>query len=203
MRPQALGVQPLPLARNRLADAVHALADPLPVWVGGLCRWTDPLYVRLRDALQPRNQPGRRRVPGSRAPCNTAALTLIIEIDMTVAEWHPEGDGTLTRLHRLRDKSWTPEDCELLERHTTQIGKWTIMAVELLADKSPTVALRLPCPSCGRSHVRGRNGAGEPVRRWALSVSEDGARCAGCHATWAPEQFEFLAKLLGCPALPT
>lgn len=41
---------PLPLARRRLSDAVHALADPVPVWDGGVCRGggTTPLLLRPR-----------------------------------------------------------------------------------------------------------------------------------------------------------
>src|SRR5262249_2259895 len=42
---------PLPLARRRLDDAVHALADPVPQWVDGACRWHPALYGRLRVAL--------------------------------------------------------------------------------------------------------------------------------------------------------
>jgi hypothetical protein len=39
---------PLALARRRLTDAVHALADPVPVWDGGVARWSDSVYGRLR-----------------------------------------------------------------------------------------------------------------------------------------------------------
>lgn len=194
--------QDLPGARRQLADAVAALADPLPLFFGGTCRWTDPLYTRLRDALQPRNMTSRRVVPGSRAPCRTDVLTLVVEIDLTVAGWQPRGDGALARLHRLRDKPWTPEDCELVSQHAAQIRAWTLKAVELLGDRTVSVPLRLPCPACGRSHVPGRNTAGEPVRRWALSVSEHGARCAGCDTHWPPERFGLLARLLGLPPLP-
>jgi hypothetical protein len=42
----------LPAARRRLDDAVHALVDPVPVWDGDVCRWSDAVYVRLRMALQ-------------------------------------------------------------------------------------------------------------------------------------------------------
>ena len=194
--------QPLQLAREKLADAVNAFVVPQPVWIGGVCRWTDPLYARLRGALQPRNQVSRQRAPGERAPCRTDALVWLIEVDMTTAEWEPDCDGTIDRLRRHRDRKWTPDDTEQIGQHAEQIVGWTITAAELLGDKPPTVALRLPCPSCGTTHVRGRNGVGESVRRWALSISEDGARCAACDAEWSPEQFEFLARLLGCPALP-
>ncbi len=194
--------EPLPLARQKLTDAVSAFAAPQPVWISGVCRWQDPLYSRLRSALQPRNQISRHRAPGERAPCRTDVLTLIIDVDMTVGEWDPDGDGALDRFGRLTARSWAPEDCKLLDGYTAQIVKWTTTAVELLGDKPPTLGIRLPCPSCGTKHVPGRNGVGEVVRRWALSISEDGARCAACNAVWLPDQFTFLARLLGCPGLP-
>ncbi len=36
----------------------------------------------------------------------------------------------------------------------------------------------------------------------ALRVSEDGARCEACWAFWSPNQFHWLARLLGCEPLP-
>jgi hypothetical protein len=47
-----------------------------------------------------------------------------------------------------------------------------------------------------------RNGDGESVRARALRVAEDGARCGACGAFWEPDRFHWLARLLGCPALP-
>lgn len=137
----------------------------------------------------------------SRLPCHTSVLALLIDTDMTVAEWQPTGQGTVERLHRLRDKSWRPQDCGLLEAHTAQLARWAVTAAELLRDRPPEVALRLPCPSCGRRFFY-RQTNGESLRTWALRVSEDGARCQACDAAWLPERFEFLARLLGCPALP-
>jgi len=57
-------------------------------------------------------------------------------------------------------------------------------------------------PSCGARFVY-RQGAGESVRSWALRVSEDGCECSGCRAFWPPEEFHWLARLLGCVPLPS
>lgn len=73
-------------------------------------------------------------------------------------------------------------------------------AVELLGDQPVEVALRMPCPSCGRKFVY-RLHHGDTVRMWALRVGENGARCLGCNAEWETDQFEFLARLLGLPSL--
>ncbi|MBU3749813.1 MAG: hypothetical protein FGM52_05080, partial [Mycobacterium sp.] len=80
--------EPLMLSTRRLREAVTALVEPIPIWDGGTCRWSDALYWRLRGSL--RGQPGRsgRRVPDSRLPCRADVLTLLIDIDMTAAEWH-------------------------------------------------------------------------------------------------------------------
>ncbi len=40
------------------------------------------------------------------------------------------------------------------------------------------------------------------MRVRALRVSEAGCACGACGAFWPPDRFEWLARLLGCPALP-
>jgi len=192
---------PVVAARRRFTDAVHALADPQPSWVDGTCHWTPAVYTRLRRAL--RGQPvSSRQVPQSRLPCHAGVLALLVEIDDGVAGWLREGFGTPDKLGRLRDRTWRPQDCGLLEARAADLRRWTVAAAELLRDTAPEVALRLPCPSCGRRFVY-RLSHGENVRSWALRVSENGARCLGCDASWATDKFEFLARLLGLPALQT
>ena len=192
--------QPLVLARNRLADAVAALADPQPVCDGGVGRWLPPVYSRLRAEMVPRPVAGRRIVPGSRPPCRSDVLAWVCEVDATVAGWQ-DGAGTVDRLHRLRARAWAPEACAEVAAMAVVVQRWAVGAAELLGDAPPVVALRLPCPSCGTRFTY-RQSAGERVRSWALQVSEAGCRCSACDACWEPERFEFLAKLLGLPALP-
>lgn len=191
---------PLPLARRRLSEAVTALAEPVAVWESGVCRWTPPVYTRLRAALRAKPSQSGRRVPSSRLPCRTDVLGLIFEIDTTAAKWEPHEKSTLDRLRQLAARDRAPEDVPALNDYRMQVESWTLRATDLLCDRSPEVALRLPCPSCGRKHVY-RTTNGETVRSWALRVSEAGARCQNCQASWKPEQFEFLAALLGCLAL--
>lgn len=191
-------------SRRRLADAVHAFADPLPIWDTGECRWLAPMYQRLRDALrcQPRNT--GHRPPSSRMPCRGDVLALLVDVDDAAAEWTPKlrDADTPKRLRALAAMPSRPQDCERIDGYTAKLQGWTLTAGELLGDRAPEVALRFPCPSCGRQFVS-RTNHGERVRTWTLRVSEAGARCLGCDASWQPEQFGFLAKLLGCPELPT
>lgn len=194
---------PLPLARRRLADAVHSLADPVPVWDHGACHWSDPLYTRLRGAVVARTADRRRVVAGSRAPCRIDVLTLLVDVDTTVAGWEPDGKGTLDRLHQLSARTYRPQDCGLIEDYCAQIERWVLAGAELIGDRQVAVTLRLPCPSCGAAVVHRRNGSGEQVRGWALKASETGCECSACRAFWPSDQFEFLARLLGCAPLPS
>lgn len=105
-------------------------------------------------------------------------------------------------MHALASAGWRPMDCELLDDYSAQIEKWVVSAAELLGDRAVAVALRMACPSCGETWSYRRAGA-EVVRAWALRLDESGCACSVCRAFWPPDQFEFLARLLGCEPLPT
>ena len=197
----AATAEPLVLSRRRFGRAVAALAEPLPIWDGGAARLLPPVYSRLRGALRGATAQFGRRMPASRPPCHTRVLSLLIEIDQAAAEWEPEQPDTLARLRAAAERDRRPQDCELIDGMTARVEGWTLKAVEVLGDKPPEVALRLPCPRCDKRFVY-RLSAGENVRSAALRVSEAGARCLACRATWEPAKLEFLAKLLGLPALP-
>lgn len=187
---------------RRFGNAVAALVDPVPIWDRGACRWSSPVYARLRGALVGRTMRGRRAVAGSRLPCRTDVLVWLLEVDAAAAAWTPDGKGdTVERLHTLTARGWRPQDCGLIDGYCGQIERWGVAAAELLGDRAPAVALRLPCPSCGQRWVY-RHGASESTRGWALKVSESGCECQACRAFWEPAQFEFLARLLGCAPLP-
>jgi hypothetical protein len=119
------GDGPLVLTRRRLDAAVHALADPVLVWDGGVCRWSDGLYSRLRGAITARTAGRRPVMAGSRAPCRTDVLVWLIEVDTAVAARTPDDKGsTVERLHALTARGWRPQDCEVLDDYSTQVEKW-------------------------------------------------------------------------------
>jgi hypothetical protein len=113
---------PLPLAKRRLGDAVHALADPQPVAINGGYRWTDSVYVGLRGALRG-SKTYRTGVQRSLLPCRIDLLNLLIEIDRTSAGWLPDDGkgGTLGRLRQLAGKAWRPQDCDLLAGYSDRL----------------------------------------------------------------------------------
>jgi hypothetical protein len=187
---------PLGLARQRLDDAVRALADPVPEQIGGVLRWADPLYTRLRAALCSAKGQQRGAASRSRLPCRVDVLALLLEIDHTVCAWTRAGKGgTIDRLHRLVVAGWRPQDCRLIGFYTSEIGRWVITAEELLA---PVVKVDLPqpCPRCGARFAYHPAGTGEQVRVRALRVTDTGCRCQACQAYWPPEQLTWLARLL-------
>jgi hypothetical protein len=189
---------PLPLAKRRLGDAVHALADPQPVAINGGYRWTDSVYVGLRGALRG-SKAGRGGLVRS-APCRIEILTLCVEIDTTVAGWEP-GKTTPDRLRQHAARSFRPQDTALIDQHCGRIERWVLAAAELLTAE-PRVYLHARCPRCSERFAYHRDGADERVRTRALRVSESGCRCLACGATWGPDRFHWLARLIGAPALP-
>ena len=124
-----------------------------------------------------------------------------MSIDETVARWQPSKGDTCDRLHALTGRGWRPQDCEFLDDYCDQIERWCIAAAELLGDRQVAVSLRYPCPACGTRFVV-RQARGEVMRSWTLRVTEDGCNCQQCRAQWLPNEFEWLARLLGCEPLP-
>ncbi len=142
---------PLPLARRRLGDAVRAVADPVPQWIQGRCRWQPGLYDRVRGSLVGRTGRRSRLVTRSAMPCRGHVLALLIELDAAVAEWAPDENGcTVDRLRALTEHGWRPQDCEAIDNYVGQLQRWTIAATELLAPTAK-VFLEQPCPQCGGS----------------------------------------------------
>jgi hypothetical protein len=188
----------LPLATRRLADGVHALADPQPTTIRGAYLFTDPLYLSLRGAL--RGSKNSRTGALRSAPCRIEILSLLIAIDTTVSGWEP-GKTTLDRLHEHAARSFRPQDCALIDEHCGQLEHWAVEGERLLADAPRVYLVGTPCPRCGATSSYHRS-SGECIRRPALRVAEDGCSCEGCGAFWGPDRFHWLARLLGCPALP-
>ena len=193
---------PLALARQALEDAVRAMADPFPVWSGGSARWIDPLYARLRAGMTGSAPVRHRTVHRSRLPCRVDVLALLLEIDGTVAGWTPRGKGdTGDRLHQLACRRWRPQDCQRIGFYAGELQRWVVTAEGLLTPV-PKVDLHAPCPRCGARFAYRQEGD-QHVRMRALRVSETGCRRQACQAYGPLERIHALARLLGCPALPS
>ena len=187
---------PLELALRQLDDAVRALTDPVPEQIGGLTRWADPLYTRLRAALCSAKGHQRGAASRSRLPCRVDVLALLLEIDHTACAWTLGAKGgSIERLHQLAAASFRPQDCRLIGLYANEIGRWVSTAEGLLAP-AVKVDLPQPCPRCGARFAYHPAGTGEQVRVRALRVRDTGCRCQACQAYWPPEQLTWLARLL-------
>ncbi len=140
---------------------------------------------------------------GSRAPLSVAVLELLIELDRGVASWTPGVKGdTVDRLHELTQRGWRPQDTGLLDGYCDQLERWAL-AAEGLLERRAVVSLDHACPRCESRFAYRRDSSGEHVRVRALRVSDDGCWCQHCGESWGPDQFGWLAQLLGCDPLPT
>jgi hypothetical protein len=117
---------PLILSRQRFADAVAAVVDPVPARINGAYRWKSSLYSQLRAELAGGRKIHRGAQQRSRLPCRLEVLALLIMIDDTVAGWAPGESGTtVALLHGLTERRWRPQDTAQsgpLPRRLTALG---------------------------------------------------------------------------------
>jgi hypothetical protein len=197
----------LPAAKRHLDLAVSALTDPKPHQTSQGIAWLDPLYTQLVDAI-PGTKLERSGVPTSQPPVWIEALELRTEIDTAIAAWEPRwptipGDPAqcaepvaILRLRAIQARKWRPQDTRAIEQIAGNIESWAQAITELLADKRRW-HLPAACPQCERHTVYRHDSAGELVRQPALQITVHGCICQHCHATWAPDRFVWLARVLG------
>jgi hypothetical protein len=86
------------------------------------------------------------------------------------------------------------------------LGRW-INRIESMLNPMPNSEIVAPCPQCGTKSVSRRQN-GEDIVQPALQIIRDKARtpiacrCQHCGTSWEPNQWEFLANLLGAKPLP-
>jgi hypothetical protein len=185
----------LPLARNRLHDAVSALCDPT---------WhqhhpLDSRYHQLRDAITDAHISGHARTPAATIiPCQIDCLKLKIKIDKRTQHHTPHTHihNTPDRLQWLTTQKWRPQDTEHLETITAEIQSWAKEIDDLLTPQKP-LNLPNPCPQCGHNWAHRKNDDGDIIRTRALAVTTAGALCRQCHAHWPVEKLAWLGHVLG------
>jgi hypothetical protein len=190
----------LPGSLDRLHTAVAALVDERKELVQGVVRVAPSRYDELVSEV-PAATGGygvlALRQAKSVAPVWLDGLDLLNVIDTAVAVWHPAGDSTPTRLRALCVQRWRPMDCHGIDAMTQIVGQWTVQ-IDVLLNPQHVKRISAPCPACGSTHVYRRDSAGEIVRQAALQiVAEQGCTCQSCHATWTPDLYIHLCRVLG------
>lgn len=176
--------------------AVADLCDQTPTLHHSSLIRADSLYWQLECAVGGANPAAGSGTSKSRPPIWTDALDLKQEIDTGVSEWC-SGTNTPAKLRWLTNAKYRPQDTGLLEKRTNTIAIWCTRIEELF--NPPHVKhISAPCPACGNTHAYRRDNTGEHVRVPALQIiAEHGCTCIVCHATWAPDHYLHLCRVLG------
>ena len=100
-------------------------------------------------------------------------LSLLVEIDDTVAVWESDGKGTVDGLHLLTGRGWRPQDRSLIYDYAAQLQRWTVNATEPLG----------PQPR-GSTCTARRARAAEPATPTAITMraSRRAYRRCGCRS---------------------
>lgn len=198
----------LPAAREALHDALHTFAGRTTTHItrdDGTTElhFGDPLITQLEDYLDSAQGDGstgsfHRR---SMAPVVLDALELLTTITTTLGVWIanlqlPATPTPLDMLHQLQDRTWRPQDINIICTITTTLDGWT-RATRILLDPPRRWTLPAPCPACQVATVYRPDTAGEHVRQPALQITAHGCTCLNCKHTWEPQLFAHLARTLG------
>jgi hypothetical protein len=167
----------LPAALNHLDDALADLFEPRTVH-------TDSPYQQLTQAI-PGTQGNSRHIPGSSPPLNLDAVDLKNDIDTALHIW------------QLSKRRWRPQDTTTIDGYTADIHTWC-KRIDALLNPVHTKEISAPCPHCEHTHVYRYNSSGEHVRQAALQIiTSIGCTCLHCHATWTPDRYLLLCRVLG------
>ena len=197
----------LPAARRELHDAVTALINARPMMTDSETVWLDSLYLQLQGAV-PGEKQHRSGVARSQPPAWIDAIDTLRDIDCTVTGWEPRwpaipgdlmGDPeppTVLRLRIINARTWRPQDTPEVKKIGAKIQSWVDHITDLLTD-THVKHISAPCPACGKQTVYRKDSGGELVRQPALQITTMGCVCQACRASWSPDLYLHLARVLG------
>lgn len=186
-------------ALQLLEDALHRLCGPQSRIVEERLVYVPSRYLQLRDAIFGEQvNAGTGGGSKSRPPFWVDAHDLLHEIDTSVECWQPAFTGvppTVGRLQWIAQRKWRPQDVRQIEQIARAVAEWAA-SIDALLDPPAKWSLPNPCPSCNTAIVYRRDGD-DMVRQPALQIGPNGCTCQKCKAHWPPNQFVFLARVIG------
>lgn len=205
-------IRPLPDALDRLDQVVRDLCDPPEVVVlrDGLTTTEhvgDSLLNQI-SATGHGGEIGKSRGGANRLPVSAAKLDAWLEIQASASDLHdravmhtrPTVEQYVRRIAELAHGWSDPQAVLWVVDH---LRVWREMILGVL-EPPRRVSIAAACPTCrARMVLVAEPGTRDRVQVDALQVTmEDGrptaASCMACRASWAPQQFEFLGRLIGC-----
>lgn len=203
-----------PRVRDAVEETRQALSDLIDPQVRGFLgddlrvtqRTAPSLLAQLRDAIANSKGAGGVRAKSRPIPIAADAVDLLgviargtegLIVQMSA---RPSSYRLEDRLRAVVDAAALWDDPEVIHVVRGALSSWA-NKIRTLLDPPRRMHLAAPCPECGVSMVLRRDeSVGEDVRSPALQVDgRSGCDCLACGRHWAPEQFEFLARVLGCP----
>ncbi|MCA9843239.1 MAG: hypothetical protein KC491_01180 [Dehalococcoidia bacterium] len=183
----------LPEAKTRLTNAISAVFAPIIQSRDGTHHAAPSLWTQLCESVA--GQTGERSGSKAGMPLWVDVLDLKNAIITQLADWEPTRVATINKVDLIETRGWRPQDCERIHTIAATMESWAV-SIEALLRPERHWTLPNPCPACGVRTVY-RTVAGEEVRCPALQIGASGCTCIRCHTVWPPQQFEWLARLLG------
>ena len=187
----------LPAALKTFHAAISRLCDRQLSFTAGRVLTGPSLYRQLQDDLA--GQKGSSKTPAkSQPPIWLDNADLLMNIDRTTRGWIPKRRGTTPELlHNLAEAAWRPQDTARISGMAAAVAQWCDQIVALLNPQS-VKTIEAACPTCGKKTVYRKDTAGDVVRQPALRViTAVGCSCQACGASWTPDRYLFLCRLLG------
>jgi hypothetical protein len=172
-------------AVTKLRHAIHPLVFEQLVW-DGTARIGDSLYKRMRDTQTTATNTCGAPAQASKAPTRMDILAWFCDIDATTAEYPGHG-GAHTKLQDLHDKTWTPDDLQLVKAITRRCEAWAEQARHILGDAAPSVPLRKPCPLCEQLWHRHTDGHRDFALKATASMVDWHVTCHACKTLWVTD----------------
>lgn len=207
-------LQPLKAALQELATAVHELCDPIQCTVLRddltATEHTGPSLLDQIAGVGHGGETGKSHGAPNRLPLDVAKLDVVMEIESGASDLYERAvihtrftpEQYIRRTAEMA-QGWSDPQAVLWVADWLRVWKRSIVAV---LEPVPRYSIAARCPMCQVRMVEvAEPGTRERVQVDALRVEWDTARdvpgramCQGCGASWEPNQFEFLGRLLGC-----
>ncbi|AVJ50266.1 hypothetical protein I5J36_gp50 [Mycobacterium phage Mendokysei] len=202
----------LPALLDELDAAIAAVTEPRIGYVGGRVVTGPSLLDQVHASIAGQQGTSNGNAARSLPPIWLDAADVLAGIDAALQHWATPGKlpalprpvelvtTRAGRIRQLRKRPWTPATYRQLKAVVTEVKMWTA-DIERILNPIRKKFIAAPCPNCETETVYRPDSAGENVRMPALQIIADrGCICLECNATWTPDLYMHLCRVLGFPA---